>query len=478
MARSVVLARRRASAARQPAPSSTRRATRTGALIVIGLTLLAARGEAQTPPVYQAEFIGTGAHVAAMNNAGSVVYSGTVGVVSRAYVGGPGQPGSLLLMPFGLISSEGIDINEAGVIVGNVSPWQSTGLKAYPGVWNPDGAGGYLLATVPNLLPGDDRGTAGAINDVGDILGTSSFTSTTHVVRFVGANAVELPGLGSLPAYSVNDQRVYVSGNKLVHVDTLQVETLPVPAGYASATGWVINDSGQVAGELGVSGCGSEAAIYTPGLGWQSLSACGSGNSAYAMNAGGDVLMKLDGVPYLYLAGVGTWRVEDLIDDAAGHWTVNSLFGIALNDGRQVALVASNATSGQSGVVLLTPSGETCQTDLGFGGPGNMQLSMCGGDLSSGTSADLSLTGGVPNATAFLLLGVQSNVVPFKGGFLLPVPWLMLLPLPLDGTGAAALPGLPGGGGPLSVYAQAAMHDASQAKGFAMSNALRVDFLP
>ena len=42
---------------------------------------------------------------------------------------------------------------------------------------------------------------------------------------------------------------------------------------------------------------------------------------------------------------------------------------------------------GENGLVLLSPS-LTCQADLGFGGPGDSVLSLCGGNLASGTSAD------------------------------------------------------------------------------------------
>ena len=55
---------------------------------------------------------------------------------------------------------------------------------------------------------------------------------------------------------------------------------------------------------------------------------------------------------------------------------------------------------------------------------------------------------------------------------------LLLLPLPLDGSGEVTLAGLTGGGGPISVFMQVAVPDAAQIYGYALSNALRADFLP
>lgn len=122
--------------------------------------------------------------------------------------------------------------------------------------------------------------------------------------------------------------------------------------------------------------------------------------------------------------------------------------------------------------------GVVCQLDLGFGGPGDGQLAICGDALASGGSADLTLTGGVPGATALLFVGLVFGPTPIKGGVLVPLPEVLQLTLPLDGSGAGELLGLPGGGGPLTVYVQAAWPDGAQLQGAAFSNALQVEFLP
>jgi Metallo-peptidase family M12 len=115
-----------------------------------------------------------------------------------------------------------------------------------------------------------------------------------------------------------------------------------------------------------------------------------------------------------------------------------------------------------------------CQTDLGFGGPGTAVLSLCGGDLSPGNPADLSLTGATPNGTAWMLVGVVFAPTPAKGGTIVPVPPLLVQLQPLNGAGAL---GFPVGGvtGPLTVYLQYAYNLPSAPQGFGFSNALEVN---
>ncbi|RKY16728.1 MAG: hypothetical protein DRQ55_17390 [Planctomycetota bacterium] len=120
----------------------------------------------------------------------------------------------------------------------------------------------------------------------------------------------------------------------------------------------------------------------------------------------------------------------------------------------------------------------SCQTDLGFGGPGTATLSMCGGDLSTGTTADLKLEGAAPNAAAYLFMSLTSTPTPIKGGVLVPIPVLDQFDHNTDGSGGILFAGVAGGGGPLSVIVQYVIVDASQPKGYAFSNALQIDFLP
>ena len=57
-----------------------------------------------------------------------------------------------------------------------------------------------------------------------------------------------------------------------------------------------------------------------------------------------------------------------------------------------------------------------CQQDLGSGGPGTAVLSICGGDLSAGTTADLEIVGLPASALTFVVFSSQNNPTPLFGG--------------------------------------------------------------
>ena len=120
----------------------------------------------------------------------------------------------------------------------------------------------------------------------------------------------------------------------------------------------------------------------------------------------------------------------------------------------------------------------TCQQDLGFGGPGTSELRMCGGDLGTGTTADFQLSGALPGSVAFLLVGLQNNPTSFAGGTLIPIPPLLLWSYTVDERGRVLIEDVPGGGGPLTVFAQFAHLDPSEPLGFSISNALQIEIQP
>jgi hypothetical protein len=96
------------------------------------------------------------------------------------------------------------------------------------------------------------------------------------------------------------------------------------------------------------------------------------------------------------------------------------------------------------------------------------------GNLCPGAPGSLQLTSAKPGGSAFLVVGLSSVWLPFRGGLLIPDPGFLVLPLPLDGAGAATLPfvfpiGVPAG---LNFWFQAWIPDAAGPVGFAASNAL------
>lgn len=117
-----------------------------------------------------------------------------------------------------------------------------------------------------------------------------------------------------------------------------------------------------------------------------------------------------------------------------------------------------------------------CATDLGFGGPGSAQLSLCGGDLTSGGTAELLLTDAPALTPAFFVVGLNNSPVFVKGGTVVPFPYTSLLTRMTDAAGEISNSGITSPGIPLTIYVQYAIVDGSQPAGFGFSNALEVEF--
>lgn len=119
------------------------------------------------------------------------------------------------------------------------------------------------------------------------------------------------------------------------------------------------------------------------------------------------------------------------------------------------------------------------QPNLGYRGPGRVTLSCLGQSLATGKFATFRLHSAMPNATGWLLLSSTSTptFVPQLNATIAAYPPTAAAPITLDNNGWVTVP-LTGGGGPITVYVQALVIDPSQATGHAVSNALRIDFLP
>lgn len=120
----------------------------------------------------------------------------------------------------------------------------------------------------------------------------------------------------------------------------------------------------------------------------------------------------------------------------------------------------------------------TVQTWIGFRGPGRATVSCTGDALGTGGRAMLRVAG-LAGAPGYVLLSTTSNptFVPVLGATIAAYPPVAFAPIALDGRGLLEVP-LAGGGGPLSVWVQALVQDATLPRGFAVSNAIRVDLQP
>ena len=128
--------------------------------------------------------------------------------------------------------------------------------------------------------------------------------------------------------------------------------------------------------------------------------------------------------------------------------------------------------------VFRIDCGGICQPDEGFGGPGTSTLSVCGGDLSTGTTATLSISGATPGGIVLLFAGPTSSPTAALGGLIVPMPPTLRYFEPLDETGSYTYT-FPGGGGPLSFYVQGMyLAPTLPAPGWGITNAVRVELQP
>ena len=130
--------------------------------------------------------------------------------------------------------------------------------------------------------------------------------------------------------------------------------------------------------------------------------------------------------------------------------------------------------AGPTPIVDMGPHerGPFCQPDLGFQGPGNVTLSVCGHDLTqTGNVGELVIENAAPAAPLLLFVGLQADPVPLAGGTFVPFPPLLVIVLQADPNGALAFP-VPGAGGPaLTLVLQVIAQNGAAAE---LSNAVAV----
>jgi probable HAF family extracellular repeat protein len=135
---------------------------------------------------------------------------------------------------------------------------------------------------------------------------------------------------------------------------------LGVPTGFGGSFGYAINDSGQVAGHV-ITGSGNSEQIfrYTDGVGMVILGGVGEHNTAFGINAAGDVVGSgrptiSSGLPraFLFTDWGGMVDLNSSIDPASG-WVLLGAGGI--NDAGQIAAWGTNNLTGARHALRLTP---------------------------------------------------------------------------------------------------------------------------
>jgi hypothetical protein len=117
--------------------------------------------------------------------------------------------------------------------------------------------------------------------------------------------------------------------------------------------------------------------------------------------------------------------------------------------------------------------------DLGLGGPGAAKLKMYGSPLNDFGQMDLALTDAAPGKPALFVASLAQLNLPWKGGVIVPnIHAALLVPVVTGPQGSLKFTGIPGGGGPASLFIQCLIKDPAQPKGWALSNAIKPHLLP
>ncbi|MBL8695234.1 MAG: hypothetical protein JNJ88_14165 [Planctomycetes bacterium] len=438
--------------------------------------LLAASGAAQVgPPTYEVHFLGQGTSGAALNEFGTAVGWITSGGVTIASISHGGQPMVPLPLPAGFQSSKAYDVNDLGLVVGVVSPSTIGHMEPRAAIWRPT-PGGYVVE-VPPVPAGYNYSAAFGVNDIGDVVGalaTVFWWSFSQAVHFTSAGPVLLPGLSTV--VDVNNNRKVLAGNSLFDLNTYQMQTIPLPPGnWNGFAGYALNEVDGMAGTLigWSSTCGAFPVRYMPNSGWTFVGGCGQNTGANALNDLGDAMTWAGTWAFgVNFEGIGYYQFGSLIDPSQGPWIAGS--GGDINNQRQMLVGVKDISGNPSGVALLSPMGLYCQKDLGYGGPGELQMAMCGGFLTlPGTQSTLTISGGTPNSTVYVLIGSDANPTPLLGGWLVPNPLIDAVGFRTDLNGDASVV-VPGSSGvPYALYIQALDVDLSTMS-FRFSNALEV----
>jgi uncharacterized membrane protein len=336
-----------------------------------------------------------------------------------------GVPTPLGWLP-GHIGSFAQDGNAAGLVTG----WSVTTVgDPVAVVWN----GG-----APQAIGGTFT-WAFACSETGDVVGRAWVGVDVQAFRWRAGVVTVLPDLGPNHASAVGISPAgRIAGNaespdgKLHGIlwDTdLAVTDLGIFDGFFSTAATDVNDAGvAVGGALDLEGEVFRALVWRgagaedlndliqPGTTWVL-------RDAQAINARGEIVgIGLKGGfsgerPFLLQPDCDGDGLADLAEIAAGTAYDSNL------DGQSDAC-------------------QHCQADLGFGGPGAMQLSICGDELTApGTAATLALEQAPPGEPVLIVAGFVNQPTPIKSGTLVPVPpTIVLPPLTAGANGALAFP--------------------------------------
>lgn len=330
---------------------------------IFGLAIAPGVRADEGPPSYQLQYLGPGSPVA-INNNGVIVGRELIPGTSnyQPLVSISGSPWVALPVPAGAMSVFPTDINDSGVIVGvSYSPaWNPVAIR-----WAPNGSE-YTLEELPRL-PGDTSSYATGINNLGQVVGARralGYSPTGSGWLY----SAELGVLDLAAQYGwwnwpskINDIGQVIGGAERLDINTGVVEWIgDGPPEYNAVTAVDINNNGMMVGSASLRSTSLNVVSvfrHEGATGWHYIDGTSRYTFASNINDRGDIGYGELGAG-LYLDGLGKFALWSLLDPAviSDGWSISGS-GCIINNQRMVAAIATNSLTGQSGGVLLTPSG-------------------------------------------------------------------------------------------------------------------------
>ena len=266
--------------------------------------------------------------------------------------------------------------SRAGTTIATASPWASCGVivgVSFSPQWNPiavrwtPSGSGYSVEELPRL-PGPTSSSPYAlgINNLGQIVGVRR--ALGYAPTGQGWLYSEQQGLVDIAARynwwsyptKLNDVGQVIGGAELcIYTGTVRWIG-DGPSNYNAVGAVDINNNGMMAGSASLRSTSLNIVSvfrYEGAAGWRFIAGSSKYTAASSINNQGDIGYGELGAG-LYLDGLGVYALGSLLDPAVSGagWAITGS-GAKINDQRAVATVASNSKTGESGGVLLTPSG-------------------------------------------------------------------------------------------------------------------------
>ena len=340
--------------------------------------MLGAPAASADAPTYQVEVVEAYATTTTVRGAGEAGYivgdQITAGQV-RAFVATLEDGLILLPLPAGYLSSTALDVNVRGVVVGAVSDSGFPFDTGEPAVWTPDPEGGYSVdipqqfdTVISPIGPlAVNGGMAVAINNGGTIVGWSRYQGFQGgpTTRFsLAASPVNLAELGfTATVRDLNNSNVAVGGGLRFDLDTNARTALGLPdliqpgnVGFTDVIAYSVNEAGETVVAANLASVPTEnylTYVHNDAEGYRPLNPAQFPSrfvGFYDNNNRGDV--SASGGVYFADEDALFPGYAALLDPADSAWTPALGF---IDDQRHVYTTATNSSTGQNAIVVLTP---------------------------------------------------------------------------------------------------------------------------